>query len=173
MPSSTIAETHRLVFIPSTIDGDPFTIMKLAAIAESAGATLGRAEMFEDTSWYKNEPFANTSKAKGEWLLMPMTDLPNSINKNYGEQKAELQKYPDYRGATALELVTTLIMNDFVLQPRRENIGVWFDNWDRCTDMTSYGARVCAGGFRAGGLSVNDFDDADRSGGMGRAVVRK
>ncbi len=171
--TSTIAETHRLVFIPSTIDGDPFTIMKLAELAESAGAALGRAKIFYSTSWYKNEPFANTTKEKGEWVLVPMTDLPNSRSKTYDKQNAELKKYPDYRGASALELVTTLIMNDLILQPRGRDIGVYSSNWGRCTDTSASGDRVYAGYFYAGGLFVGYYDDDSRRDDLGRAVVRK
>ena len=170
---STIAETHRLVFIPSTIDGDPFTIMKLAGLAESAGAALGRPKMFYYTSEYKPQPFAHISKEKGEWVLVPMTDLPNSRSKTYDEQNAELKKYPDYRGASALELVTTLIMNDFVLQPRRENIGAYYRNVGRCTDAWAFGERVDAGGFDAYGLCVDCNADDYRGDDLGRAVVRK
>ena len=129
--------------------------------------------MFRDTSWYKNEPFVNTSKDKGEWVLAPMIDLPNSRYKTYNEQNAELQKYPHYRGASFLELVTTLIMNDLILQPRREDIGEYSSNEGRCTDKPASGGRVCAGDFDAGGLSVG-CDDADgRYDDLGRAVVRK
>jgi hypothetical protein len=184
---STIAETHRLVFIPAKIDGDPFTIMRLANLAESAGAALGRPTMFQNTSWYKNESFANTAKKKGEWLLVPMTDLPNSRSKTYDEQNAQLQnyrdastlglvatlimnEYPDYRGASTLELVTTLIMNDLILQPRRENIGAYYNHYGRCTDTSASGVRVCAGFFDARGLVVAGFGDF-RYDYLGRGVV--
>jgi hypothetical protein len=119
------------------------------------------------------QTYANTSKDKGEWVLVPMTDLPNSRNKTYDEQNAELKKYPDYRGASALELVTTLIMNDLILQPRREDIGAYYSNYCRCTDTSASGDRVCAGNFTAYGLGVYGRNDDRRDVNVGRAVVRK
>jgi len=169
----TIAETHRLLFIPAKIDGEALTIMHLAGLAEAAGKTLGRDKMFDSAERLKTEPFANTPKEKGEWLLIPMTDLPNSRSKTYDEQNAELKKYPDYRGASTLELVTTLIMNDLILQPRRENIGAYYRNGGRCTDKSASGGRVCAGDFVADGLGVGCNYDVARYDDLGRAVVRK
>ncbi len=171
--NSTIAQTHRLVFIPAKIDGEAFTINHLVGIAEAAGKTLGRDKMFDSAERLKTEPFANTPKEKGEWLLIPMTILPNSRRKNYAEQQAELQKYDGYRVASALEKVTTLVMNDLILRPEREDIGAYYNTYARCTDTSTSGARVEVGAFETDGLDVVDYDVADRAGDLGLAVVRK
>ncbi len=168
----TIAETHRLVFIPTKIDGEAFTLTQLAGLAEAAGKTFGRPKMFDDAKWFKEEPFANTPKEKGEWLLVPMTDLPNSREKSYREQQAELQKYPSYRGASILELLTTLIMNDLILRPERKEIGAYYNTYARCTDTSTSGARVGAGGLTDDGLDIYGTDD-HRSVNLGVAIIRK
>ncbi len=170
---SFVADTHCLVFIPGKIDGEPFTVMKLAAIAESAGATLGRPRMFCDTSWLADETFANTPKEKGEWVLVPTLDLPHSRHRTYSQQEMELRSYSDYRVASALELATALIMNDLISMPSREQTGPYYNNFGCCSDATKFGGRVGVGVLDADGLDINFAGEDDRYHDLGLAIVRK
>ena len=168
-----IKETHLLVFVPNTINREDFTINSLRQLVADSEDKHRRERIFDDQSWYNDQEFAATPIVDGKWVLLPMSDLPNSRNKTNAERLEELKKYPDYQTAGALELTTALVMHELKNHQRK-----FADFYGWCEELTNEGRlaatglRVDVGGFGGSGLYVGHCGD-ERSSNIGRAVVRR
>jgi hypothetical protein len=162
----TVAETHRLVLLPATIDGEPLTLNSLRELATTTGKR--RDPSFYKQDWYDDEAFANAPLGKSVWVLEYADEAPDTLYKNDSEQVAVVGKLSDYRTARVLEHVGTMVLQYL------ENAERIYPNFHgRCEERSASGARVSAGYFDADGLGVNYHDVDDRAAALGRAVVRK
>ena len=157
-----IKDTHRLVFIPSALDGKAFTIEELRY---KARATWGRGTIFRDYySYHDHEAFAKTPLSEGKWILMPTLLIPGTKGITYAAQEDILKKdFKDYDTPSALEMVAGLVMNDLCVRPARRKAGDYYDLYGWCSDELSgplAGRRVLVGDLDESGLYVND-DDVD------------
>ena len=163
----TVAETHRLVLVPASIDGKPLTLNALRALATEAGK--GRdPSFFVRQIWHDNEAFANKPLEKSTWVLEYETVAPKSTNLMDAEQVALVEKLPNHRTAKILEHVGAMVFNDLENGER-----IYPDIYGRCEERSASGARVRAGNFSANGPYFVGNSDGHRSAYLGRAVVRK
>jgi len=168
----TVAETHRLVLLPASIDGEPLTLNSLRELAAAGGKR--RDPSFCEQDWYNNEAFANAPLEKSVWVLEYANVAPGTFGKNDSEQVVVVDKLSDYRTARVLEHVGTMVFNYL---EHGERIYPNFDG--RCgiddSERAASGARVYAGCFNALGLYVSYARGSDglRFYYLGRAVVRK
>lgn len=188
MDGRTIGETHRLVFVPSALDGQDFTLDLLMQKTSLAVKRLNRNPVFwagQLDEWRKNGPVRTAALSLGEWILVPENDLPNSIWKTDGEQ-VKLLEHTNYRTARVLELTTMLVMNEL---QNHERLGSLFQS--RCEDRREQGCRgakllpfmrgrkverelrVCIERSSDMGVSFSDRFDHDAAEILSRAVVWK
>ncbi len=161
-----VAETHRLVLVPATIDGEPLTLNSLRELATTAGKR--RDPSFYKQDWYENEAFANAPLEKSVWVLEYQGVAPGTFDKTDSEQVAVVGKLSHYQTARVLEHVGTMVFQDLENGER-----IYPNFYGRCEERSASGDRVYAGYFNARGLGVYDFDDDYRNDILGRAVVRK
>lgn len=161
-----VADTHRLVLVPASIDGKPLTLNALRELATEAGK--GKDPSFYGQDWYDNEAFANKPLEKSTWVLEYQTVAPKSENKTDAQQVALVEKLPNHRTAKILEHVGAMVFNDLENGER-----IYPSIYGRCEERSASGARVDAGHFFAGGLLVDAFNGDSRLVYLGRAVVRK
>jgi hypothetical protein len=175
-----IKDTHILVLIPKTVNGEPYTALKLGGLcAKSKGS--GDRLIFDGADWakaWKRQDWAKLPQAQSEWVLLPKSDPDPEISpekhfrsKNIAAQaKVHMEHYPEYREVAALEVMTMALLNDLVNgEPRI------LDGWNhlRCVEENAYGGRVCVGNFDADGLGASDTFDGHAYGNFGRALARK
>ena len=165
-----IKDTHRLVFIPHALDGEPLTINSLRELAMDIGPKRFRGAMFPSSHWYAHEAFANTALSEGRWILMPMLRIPGTLGETYAAQDAILKKdFPDYHTATAFERVVGLVMNDLHVGG---DAGGYAYLTGSCADVLTdeygndSGRRVNIGNFQGSCLEISD------NGLFGRAALR-
>jgi hypothetical protein len=96
-----VADTHRLVLVPASIDGKPLTLNALRELATEA--VKGKDPSFYGQDWYDNEAFANKPLEKSTWVLEYQTVAPKSENKTDAQQVALVEKLPNHRTAKILE----------------------------------------------------------------------
>ncbi len=119
---------------------------------------------YED-SWYNAEEFAKRTEQVA-WRLIRKTPVANSTSKNWTEQTALLGK--DEEVPTARRVVYAIML---VFATTGERL---FERmYVRTIDVVSGGYRVDVGHFDEGGLRVSNWDDDDRSDGLGVASSRK
>jgi len=177
-PGEKIKDTHLLVLVPKTVNGEPYTALKLDELCSTRKGS-GDALIFGDYVSWKAQPLASAPQSRSEWMLIPKSDPdPSKVSadkhfrsKNISAQeKVHEDHYPEYREVKTLELMTAVLLNDLVNGEPRMLDG---DNYLRCEEPHTFGGRVCVGLFDADGLGVNaayvDYV-VDR---IGRALARK
>jgi hypothetical protein len=176
-PREKIKDTHLLVLVPKTVNGEPYTAVKLdelCAWRKGSGDNLIYAGF---DSW-KSQEWASAPQSRSEWVLIPKSDPdPNKVpegkhfrSKNIAApQDVHDEHYGEYREVKTLELMTAALLNDLVNGEPRMLDG----NYLRCAEPNASGGRVCVGLFRAHGLRVCDDDVAFAYDFLGRALARK
>jgi hypothetical protein len=180
-PGEKIKDTHLLVLVPKTVNGEPYTALKLdelCATRKGSGDNL----IYDGGDWarlWKGCDWANTPQAQSEWVLIPKSDPDrNKVsaerhfrNKNIvAQQRVHDEHYSEYREVKTVELMTAALLNDLVNgEPRM------LDEWNylRCIEPNAFGGRVFIGDFDADGLGVAVDDDARDDDSCGRALARK
>ena len=174
-PREKIKDTHLLVLVPKTVNGEPYTALKLdelCATRKGSGDTL----IYDRLKSWKEQPWASQQQVQSEWVLIPKSDPdPNKVSadkhfrsKNVAaQQKAHEDHYPEYREVKTLELLTAVLLYDLTNKERL------VPDYLRCKEPNASGGRVCVGSFRADGLRVRDDVDDDDDVVIGRALARK
>ncbi len=175
-PGKRVKDTHILVLVPATVNGEPYTPLKLDAMCEG---NEGSGDALIDPRWtdWKDFPFASKSLPESRWVLMPRRDPDPQViaeeqhfrSKNISSQaKVHAKFYPEYREVKALELMTQVVLNDLVHgEPR-----LLPDYYLRFDEPNAVGGLVCLGFFDAGGLFVSDAHGDDDFSIVGWSVAR-
>jgi hypothetical protein len=119
-PSARIKDTHLLVLLPQTVDGEPYSTRKLIDLYQSQKvANKYEVEGFEQSG---RDSGYDTPQASSEWFLIPkcMQDRRSlkeeALFSRYNGSVRAVQPrfYPDYSHARLLELVTAALLNNRV-----------------------------------------------------------
>jgi hypothetical protein len=179
-PGEKIKDTHLLVLVPKTVNGEPYTPLKLD---ELCGTRKGSGDklIYDGADWatrWKSQGWASAPQSRSEWVLLPKSDPnPSKVaserhfrTKRIAQQDEVQKRYPDYREVKTVELMTAVLLNDLVNgEPRM--LGGW--NYLRCEEPNASGGRVCVGDFNAYGLWVGDDSVDSGDDYIGRALARK
>jgi hypothetical protein len=177
-PGQLIKDTHILVLIPKTVDGQPYSALRLeelCAARKGSGARL-ISGIYND---WKQAAWANASPSVSEWVLIPKSEPnPRGVpeghhfrSKNIAAQAAVYSHYEaDYREAKALEVMTAAVLNDVVNGAPRMLDGL---SLIRCVEPSASGGRILVGVFSHSGLEVRDgWEDVGHEY-IGCALARK
>jgi hypothetical protein len=154
-PGRKIRDTHLLVLIPATVDGEPFTLNLLGELIERPKNSVHKT---------KYERYSNKVKAQlGEkspyhsyWLLMTRDVLEDSRSKDYSAQsdlvadRAEKAGQP-YEIPSALEVATAVLTHH--VRGGERILGGWLRTYTRCQVLAD-GKLAVVGGFEPAGLRV-------------------
>jgi MoxR-like ATPase len=177
-PGQKIKDTHILMLVPKTVNGEPYTALKLDELCATRKGS-GRALIHPDYSAWKEMSWASVPQPQSEWVLIPKSDpdlekVPE--NKHFRSKDIAAQKdvhgkhYSEYREVKALEVMTMALLNDVVNGEPRILDGF---NYLRCVEPNASGGRVCVGSFVAVGLRVYDALDGGGDDYIGRALARE
>jgi hypothetical protein len=174
-PGQKIKDTHILVLVPRTVNGEPYTALKLD---ELCGERKGSGDRLIYSTGWKNDPWVSAPQSESAWVLLPKSDPDPKVSpdKHFRwkdiaqQQEVHNDHYKEYREAKALEVMTMALLNDLVHGEPRILDGL---NYLRCEEHNASGGRVCVGAFLAGGLEVNDAYVVDVHADIGRALARK
>ena len=183
-PREKIKDTHILVLVPKTVNGEPYTALKLDELcAQRKGS--GDKLIWDGADGWQSESWAIAPQAQSEWVLIPKSDPdPERMRGKYGEEEGDKHHfrskyipaqqevhndhYKEYREVKAVELMTAVLLYDLTHKERLLRY-----HYLRCEEPNAFGGRVCVGVFNAHGLQVydalNDYVDAF----IGRALARK
>lgn len=147
-----VAETHVLVLMPKTVDGQPYTALELARICSRVEHARGERLFSNEipAQFWKREAWAQKPQECMEWVLLPREE-PNEYlshfhdhfrSKSPDEQETMLsEQYPKYRFAKALEVMTGVILN-WALNSDRTVLSA---PYVRCAETTANDERVLIG----------------------------
>ena len=182
-PGEKIKETHLLVLVPKTVNGEPYTAVKLDELCATRKGSGNKLIYDCDgadwaTAWKKKD-WANTAQVQSEWVLIPKSDPdPKKVpaDKHFRSKDIAAQQnvhetyYPEYREVKTVELMTAVLLHDLVNGDPR-----MLDGWNylRCVEPNASGGRFCVGNFDAVGLEVFDVIGDRDDGNVGGALARK
>ena len=177
-PGQKIKDTHILMLVPKTVNGEPYTALKLDELCATRKGSE-RALIDPNISAWKEMSWASVPQPQSEWVLIPKSDPDlNKVpkNKHFRSKDIAAQKdvhgkhYSEYREVKALEVMTMALLNDLVNGEPRILDGF---NYLRCVEPNASGGCVCVGNFNAVGLRVfvayDGYDLVD----VGRALARE
>ena len=177
-PGEKIKDTHLLVLVPKTVNGEPYTALKLDELCATRKGS-GDKLIYDGADWataWKEKDWASTAQVQSEWVLIPKSDPdPKKVpadkhfrSKNIAaQQKVHDEHYPEYREVKTLELMTAVLLYDLANKERLA------PDYLRCEEPNASGGRVCVGRFIAYGLEVSVGRDDNGGGRVGRALARK
>lgn len=180
-PGKKIKDTHLLVLVPETVNGEPYSARKLdelCAVRQGSGDDL----IFSFEQWsieWKSLPWAVAPQSVSEWILLPKSDPDGTkvpVEKRFDWQSVQVQQqiheeyYKDYREVKAIELMTAALLDDLMNgEPRM------FEEFSylRCIEPNPCGGRVIVGHFSTDGLVIDCTNDQGNKDNIGRALARK
>ena len=168
-PGELIKDTHLLVLVPKTVNGEPYSALKLDEVC-------GERLIYSGWDSWKSQEWASKAVLQSEWIFIPKSDPDPKkvpVAKHFrskdiaSQQKVHEEHYPEYREVKSVELMTAVLLNALLNEERL------LPDYLRCQEANAFGGRVCVGDFHAFGLGVNgayvDYDvDV-----IGRALARK
>lgn len=174
-PGKKIKETHVLMLVPKTVNGEPYSALKLDELCSTKKGS-GDKLIYDGSSSWKGQSWASTEQAASEWVLIPKGDPdPAKVatdkhfrNKNIAAQdKVHDEYYNEYREVKTLEVMTMALLYDLTHKERL------LSDYVRCEEANASGGRVCVGCFDADGLGVRDAVVDYGFGSFGRALARE
>ena len=194
VPGKKIHETHVVCLIPETLDGKPYSINDLSALANALPAKEGQTRVVyegsnnEKDAWrlnagaslYPSQPIKG-----GRYVLLPKEEIREFLEKNAANQQVIFDASPDKYKARGYEIgdagaVSAALIMRYLkatkggMEPDKARL---LNKWMylRCKDAFNYNGRACraaVGSYYASGLDVYyDYDD-DADGGLALAVLR-
>ena len=179
-PRGLIKDTHVLVLVPKTVNGEPYSLLKLeeiCAVRQRSEHDLILRGGNLTLSWQR-QPFVSAVQNESEWVLLPKRDPNPAVvpdekhfrGKNSEEQqKVQDTHYKKYREARVLELVTAAALNDLVHGVPRM---IGQSNFLDCQETSVSGNPVCVTGFGHVGVLITEGLEGVGNPNGGRALVR-
>jgi hypothetical protein len=177
-PEKQVKDTHLLVLIPATVNGEPFSLNLLGSLIQRPqGGGHSTKHRIRDRD--VQEQFGTQSPVRSYWVLMTRDVLEGSRGKDYVSQKALVARHANRTGLPyelpgALEAATA-ILSHYVRSGER----LYTDDpmtYTRCQELVAWdggNSPAIVGCFSSGGLTVShDFLD-DYYNGIGVAGLRR
>jgi hypothetical protein len=173
-PGQKIKDTHILLLLPQTVNGQPFSPGKLDELYTArTGSEMGL--IYDELTRSRLMAWANASPSASQWVLIPTSDpdldrvseRKHFRGKSVAEQAEVFRHYKaDYREAEVLEIVTAAFLNAVVNKEK-----ILSDCFLRTVEHCGPGCRVAVGLFNVDGLRVIELSGA--LGWVGAALARR
>ena len=167
--SVKVKDTHMLVLVPATVNGEALTLNKLQDLIQNP-QNKGHKTDYEYYGIATKSKHGDTSVGRSHWVLMTRDVVPYSRNKTYQDQKDLVNQHEGYGLPGALEAAVCILM---------EHVSSGFKlfgeipqlTYTRCTEIVCDQHPVVIGGFCSGGLDISgSYFDCDYD---GVAALRK
>ena len=176
-PDKAVKDTHLLVLIPATVDGEPFSLDLLERLIQCPKGGGCETKYHGYTFSSVQEQFGTQSPKDSYWVLMTRDVLEGSRGKDYASQKALVAQHAStdlsYELPGILEAATA-ILSHYVRSGER----LYSNNpltYTRCQELVAWGGSddpTFVGGFDSLGLTVGR-GSAEVSDYCGVAILRK
>lgn len=151
--SIKVKDTHMLVLVPATVNGEALTLNKLQNLIQYP-QNQGHATDYDYYSDATKGKHGDTSVERSHWVLMTRDVVPDSRNKTYQEQKDLVNHYKDYGLPGALEAAVCILMEH--VSSGSKLFGERPLTYTSCTETVGDRYPVVVGGFVPDGLYVYD-----------------
>lgn len=155
-----LKETHVLVYIPKTVNGEPLTLKSLEELVKKHFSNSACNFILDPTV----DTLKDNSIEKSCWALMTKDILPKSRSKCYADQQAIVANFSaegltGYEVPTAIEAAICLIFRKSISSINNPDDDL--EIYTRCQERTIEGARgfqVAVGNFVSNKLNIDTLD---------------
>lgn len=148
-PSKKVKETHMLVLIPKTVNGNPLNLKALGKLVKAL-------KMANPAKYKFRRTFENDDQAtdKSHWVMMTKDIIEESRNKSYTDQKALIAEFAnktriDYEVPKALDAAICIFMHYIHFEE------YLFNNMNFTSCQEKFNNRqISVGGFSDRGLVI-------------------
>jgi hypothetical protein len=159
-PGRQVKDTHLLVLIPATVNGEPFSLNLLEELIQRPQSGGYPAKYVVYASAVR-EQFGAQSPGGSYWVLMMREVLGGSRDKDYAFQQALVAHHASCTGLpyelpSALEAATVILSHYVRSGERLYTDDPW--TYTRCQELVTWGdgnSPAIVGGFSSGGLGVD------------------
>ena len=111
-PGKQVRDTHMLVLIPQTVDGQPFTLNLLQELIGNPKEKAASRSIYCDAV---KDDLGDKQFGEAHWILMTKDIIPGSRNKTYDDQKQLVQEkeVDGYELPSAIEAAASILMHYF------------------------------------------------------------
>lgn len=153
-PSKTIEQTHRLVLVPQTVNGQPLTLNLLGKLVKKP--LEGNSSQFSEVNWGQ---YTDPPAPRSHWVLMTREVIPESLNKCYKDQQAVLAGYSQqtnmpYVVPTILDITVATFMEHVRAEPKLHVSSL--RTYARCQEKYSADWQLAVGWGEAADLIIGD-----------------
>lgn len=161
-----VKDTHILMLIPKTVDGNPFTLTLLFELINTAlpDSNLGFKSIPDDVL----AAFGDKPVKESHWVLMPKYMIPDSEDKSYEEQKELAEAVKGYEVLSLLEAATAILLD----QLRTGQLFYDENVYIRCREMMGGHPLAIGGATDENGLTMHNFRDF-KDPQLGISAIRK
>ncbi len=171
-PGKRVEETHVLVLVPATVNGEPLTLAKMGQLVQNP-LQDGRPTKYRYCHLGQHPDGVAPAS---HWVLMTRDVIPGSRSKSYAAQQELLTRLSQkanvvYEVPRILDATVCLFM-EYV----RSGAWLYSDNpwtYTRCQEKYNSKWQLVVGGVALDGLDVCDDGSSDEPDGDGVGVVRK
>lgn len=165
-----VKDSHILVLVPSEVDGQKLTPLRLAELCQGARVF---DRLHSDENW-ETMPFASLNLSRSKWVLMPkgldsspLSNARGLFGKDIDAQNEVLAaQFPQYRDVTVVELFAAAALYCAI-----NGKALFGMDYLRCNDESPKGGRICVGRFSQPGFRITTDDKASRDfTNVGRAI---
>ena len=154
-PERKVKETHLLMLIPSTVNGNPFTMNYLGDLIQKPKS--GHATKYRGYNNYLKDVIGDKSYPS-HWVLMTKDVIPGS-NKGYSIDCDMVASHSNKTGIPyelphLLDATTSILMHYVKTGERLYREDPWSYTYIQHNDEVGY--LLVVGGFSSEGLSIND-----------------
>ena len=159
-PGKQVKDTHLLVLIPATVNGEPYNLNLLSELIQHPRGG-GHATKYRRYGSNIQKQFGPRSPGRSYWALMTRDVLEGSRNKTYANQQALVAEHAKrtqlpYELPGALEAATAILSHYVRSGERLYTDSPW--TYTRCRELEDGKYPVVVGGFSSGGLVVDGYD---------------
>lgn len=154
-----ISDTHLLILVPQTIDGQAFNLDKLSEIIKIPKKGFKASYVYYNDHVKKE---LGKKQNSSHWILVTKDVIPNSRGQKLTDQKALIKSYSQktnipYTLLTSLELATAVLTEHAKTGTKLFSNNPWTYSW--CEEKVNQGQLTTAiGGFSSEGLYVHGYD---------------
>jgi tetratricopeptide (TPR) repeat protein len=156
-PGKIVRDTHVLVLIPATVNGQPFTLKSLGELIKNP--KTGPATQYRN---FKLGEYQDAPVSQSYWTLMTRDVLEGSRSQNYATQQSQVTTLAQKTGISyvvpkLLETTTAILMHHVTTGQK-----IYSDSpytWTRCQEKWNKDWQVVVGGFSSAGLDVGYYSD--------------
>jgi hypothetical protein len=152
-PDKKVYETHILVLVPQTVNGQPLSLKALGELVKKP--LQGYATQYR---YFDLGEHTDSSAPSSHWVLLTRDVIEESGNQSYEDQERLLtQKGKGVYTLPALLDATVCIFMTYV----QSGIRLYDDSpyrWTRCQEKYNAKLHLGVGGFAPGGTSVTHYD---------------